>query len=56
MRPPPDAKPPASACARCEELRAEERRAEAALDHSRATDCRVLLRRHPLHNSPFRPC
>ncbi|MFD5788549.1 hypothetical protein ACFWH1_18245 [Streptomyces sp. NPDC127037] len=34
-------------CARCARLREEEEQARAAGDHSRATDCRVLLRRHP---------
>ncbi|WP_203607471.1 hypothetical protein [Streptomyces sp. SID11385] len=34
-------------CARCAELRRAERAAEAAGDHSRAADCRVLIKRHP---------
>ncbi|WTI74681.1 hypothetical protein OG242_11830 [Streptomyces sp. NBC_00727] len=35
------------ACAKCARLREEEAQARAAGDHSRAADCRVLLRRHP---------
>ncbi|MEV0844953.1 hypothetical protein AB0J21_03505 [Streptomyces sp. NPDC049954] len=35
------------ACARCAELRREEVLAEAGRDYSRATDCRVLIGRHP---------
>jgi hypothetical protein len=34
-------------CPRCAELRREEAAAESAGDHSRATDCRVLIKRHP---------
>ncbi|WP_433341779.1 hypothetical protein [Streptomyces sp. CA-253872] len=33
-------------CQRCEELREAARRADAAGDHSRAVDCRVLIARH----------
>ncbi|EFL00034.1 predicted protein [Streptomyces sp. SPB78] len=55
MRPPPDQNPAPAECTRCDELRDEERRAEAALDTSRATDCRVLLRRHPHHDSRSGP-
>ncbi|MFJ4697834.1 MULTISPECIES: hypothetical protein [unclassified Streptomyces] len=38
---------PPSACPTCRRLRAEEREAVARGDHSRATDCRVLIARHP---------
>ncbi|WP_432161528.1 hypothetical protein [Streptomyces sp. NRRL F-5630] len=34
-------------CKRCEELRAEEQRAEAAYDYSAAADARVLMKRCP---------
>ncbi|MGE9695278.1 MULTISPECIES: hypothetical protein [unclassified Streptomyces] len=40
------ASPPAS-CSICQRLRREEAEAEARHDHSRAADCRVLVRRHP---------
>ncbi|MFE7134779.1 hypothetical protein ACFVIM_28350 [Streptomyces sp. NPDC057638] len=33
-------------CQTCDDLVAAERAARIAYDHSRATDCRVLLRRH----------
>ncbi|MFE7134018.1 hypothetical protein ACFVIM_24485 [Streptomyces sp. NPDC057638] len=33
-------------CPTCDGLRSGERDAERVRDHSRATDCRVLLRRH----------
>ncbi|MFF8565435.1 hypothetical protein ACF06N_10795 [Streptomyces albidoflavus] len=45
----------AADCPRCEELRGEEARARREFDHSRAVDCRVLLRRHPHHDSPAPP-
>ncbi|MET8558972.1 hypothetical protein ABZV64_29055 [Streptomyces sp. NPDC004959] len=48
--PQPEAAPTSSAdtasCATCHAWRTEERRAETAQDHSRATDCRVMLQRH----------
>ncbi|NJA57198.1 hypothetical protein [Streptomyces sp. NEAU-H3] len=34
-------------CVRCAELRRQEVAAEAVGDYSRATDCRVLIKRHP---------
>ncbi|MGE9695769.1 hypothetical protein [Streptomyces sp. NRRL F-5630] len=34
-------------CRLCDRLRAEERAATVAGDHSRAVDCRVLIARHP---------
>lgn len=33
-------------CATCHAWSTKERAAEAERDHSRATDCRVMLRRH----------
>ncbi|MFE7132707.1 hypothetical protein ACFVIM_17800 [Streptomyces sp. NPDC057638] len=33
-------------CQTCDDLTAAERTARVGYDHSRATDCRVLLRRH----------
>ncbi|GAA3751630.1 hypothetical protein GCM10023082_54360 [Streptomyces tremellae] len=39
-------RPPAHGCRTCGELRLAEAVANAQRDHSRATDCRVLLRRH----------
>ncbi|MET8557962.1 hypothetical protein ABZV64_23820 [Streptomyces sp. NPDC004959] len=44
---PPESPEPALPCRLCERLRAEERAATAAGDHSRAVDCRVLIARHP---------
>jgi hypothetical protein len=38
---------PGLPCRLCDRLRAEEREATAAGDHSRAVDCRVLIARHP---------
>ncbi|MCX4451719.1 hypothetical protein [Streptomyces sp. NBC_01789] len=35
------------ACARCARLREEEAQARKDGDHSAATDCRVLVGRHP---------
>ncbi|EDY44888.1 hypothetical protein SSBG_02787 [Streptomyces sp. SPB074] len=34
-------------CVRCAELRRQEVVAESVGDYSRATDCRVLIKRHP---------
>jgi hypothetical protein len=36
-------------CARCEELRHDRAAAEESGDHSKVTDCNVLLRRHDEH-------
>lgn len=38
-------------CAKCRRLRDEEKAATAARDFSRATDCRVLIARHPEHGT-----
>ncbi|SCE06078.1 hypothetical protein GA0115252_12896 [Streptomyces sp. DfronAA-171] len=38
-------------CGRCAELRRQEVAAEAVGDYSRATDCRVLIKRHPHEGS-----
>ncbi|MET8558853.1 hypothetical protein ABZV64_28410 [Streptomyces sp. NPDC004959] len=38
---------PSPTCPTCRRLRAEEREAAGRGDHSRATDCRVLIARHP---------
>jgi hypothetical protein len=40
-----------SECRVCAELKKELTEAESAGDHSKATDCTVLLRRHPAHDS-----
>ncbi|GFH77941.1 MULTISPECIES: hypothetical protein [Streptomyces] len=45
----------APGCRQCEGLRGEEARARREFDHSRAVDCRVLLQRHPHHDSPAPP-
>ncbi|MFF3524512.1 hypothetical protein ACFYYQ_27840 [Streptomyces albidoflavus] len=45
----------APGCQQCEELRGEEAQARREFDHSRAVDCRVLLRCHPHHDSPAPP-
>lgn len=37
-------------CSRCAELRAELADAARRGDQTKATDCRVLLRRHPKHD------
>ncbi|MFE7130945.1 hypothetical protein ACFVIM_08805 [Streptomyces sp. NPDC057638] len=42
----PDGRGDGHDCPTCDGLTAAEREARAACDHSRATDCRVLLRRH----------
>ncbi|MFE7131285.1 hypothetical protein ACFVIM_10530 [Streptomyces sp. NPDC057638] len=45
-------------CSVCRELAAAERAAALARDHSRATDCRVLIRRHlgrPPGSGPLSP-
>ncbi|WP_431035954.1 hypothetical protein ACQYWQ_18510 [Streptomyces sp. P6-2-1] len=44
---PPASPEPDLPCRLCDRLRAEEREAVAAGDHSRAVDCRVLVARHP---------
>ncbi|MFD9427840.1 MULTISPECIES: hypothetical protein [unclassified Streptomyces] len=38
-------------CDKCTVLRAELAKAVKAGDHSKATDCRVLLNRHPEHGT-----
>ncbi|WP_236243831.1 hypothetical protein [Streptomyces sp. CC210A] len=40
---------PTDDCDECSRLARAQRAAEAAGDHSRASDCVVLLRRHPDH-------
>lgn len=37
-------------CSKCAKLRAELAEAERRGDQTKATDCRVLLRRHPEHD------
>lgn len=44
-----------TACAHCERLRSEETAASRVGDYSRATDCRVLLRRHPHRSGAAAP-
>ncbi|MGX9918650.1 hypothetical protein GA0115251_11764 [Streptomyces sp. TverLS-915] len=43
--------PPTAPCPLCSALRAKERAAAARGNHSLATDCRVLIARHP-HTAP----
>jgi hypothetical protein len=43
---------PPEDCPVCARLRREEREAAARGDHSRATDCRVLIARHPHMGDP----
>ncbi|MFE7133784.1 hypothetical protein ACFVIM_23310 [Streptomyces sp. NPDC057638] len=46
---------PVPACQTCHDLITAERDAESVHDYSRATDCRVLLRRHHTHGHQTPP-
>ncbi|EFL00465.1 predicted protein [Streptomyces sp. SPB78] len=48
---PPHSPPATGPCPLCSALRAKERAAAARGNHSLATDCRVLIARHP-HTTP----